>query len=705
MHYWLYLLRLVSLKHKLWFGFGALGLVFIGMMLLISVTQRGSVSAVATLVNEHQPVVLDSLRLKGEMKDATTSLAFYVISRDEQYKQDYQQRMQHQEQLVARMMQSSVVQQDEDSQALLADIQRDFVEMHRIEQDIFEIADDEYKRHPVLAYSRDNLYPAYGDIADYIAVLLHEAERSNATELHTYRQLSELRIRWLNVSRGLRRHIVFRNRESREEADANLQVFKEVLAGLERAQASLSFTQRDALATIKDRIVPFEQNVATFYAMGDSEKWSMDAFLIRSQVGPFMVHLTDDLDKLADIHTGRITELSQSILADLQAATHTSWIMTIIGMAMIACGICTLTLVLLQPLKKLNRAMLSIAEQSDLNQRLDEDGRDEFSAIARSFNSFVAKIRNMVGLVIDASRNLTSESYKLSELSLESHRYVTEQKSRIEVCNTDLATVTQTVEAIAGDSRATLEAAQQANAKAASGRQLVGHVIARIEDLAGQVSQALGSVNKLEQLSQGIGEVVRLITQITEQTNLLALNAAIEAARAGEHGRGFAVVADEVRSLSCQVKSQTRTIEDKIDELQAHVGPLVATMQSGNEMSQATVTLAQEAGAGLHEITTAMDHIIRMNTGIVDRIGTHHELVQHLSEDIAAIGGMAVGSAESSSRSAELAKEFNFLAKQLEQLVEQFVKSDARQSQAAGEATSTQAGQSSDHQDDNIELF
>jgi methyl-accepting chemotaxis protein len=358
-------------------------------------------------------------------------------------------------------------------------------------------------------------------------------------------------------------------------------------------------------------------------------------------------------------------------------------------------------MVLLTPLYNLNKAMPLIANQSDLNQRLDDGGKDEFSDIAVSFNDFVGKIRKMVELVISASRNLTAESYKLSDFSMVSHRFVTEQKTKLDVCNADLATVTGTVEYIARQSSETLEAAQQANTKADKGKQLVGNVISHIENVAAQVSHAMSSVDELNSLSQRIGDVVKVITQITEQTNLLALNAAIEAARAGEHGRGFAVVADEVRGLSSQVKSQTESIQQQIMQLQQHVKPLVETMQTGNEMSQMTVKLAQEAGGGLQEITCAMDSIISMNADIVSKISTHHELVSSLNGDIRAIGEMAVGSAESSSKSAALAKEFNFLAKQLEQLVEQFVKKTPTAETGLADDESAAAN----HASDDVELF
>lgn len=696
-----YYLRLISLKHKLWFGFGMVALVFLGLMSITVISQRHSVSSVGELVTQHQPVVFTSITLKAKLNDATTDLAFYLISGESNFRVRYEKHMVELASMVNLLLASPIIKSDKKSTDLLLDLKQDFVSIRGIEKNVFEVADDQFKRHPILAYARDNVYPIYENVQDQISLLLHEADQVSPNNVKLFKALTQLKIYWLNVSHGIRLHVIFRDEKSKSEIDANLEVIDQQLASLVKESGKFSFIEQDAFAQVKAGLAKFKGIISTFYQMCHSDKWNMDAFLIRSELGPILEHVTGDIDQLITIHSQHIDSLNLKILSEMKQASARSIVMTLIGIVILIAGLFILSKVLLTPLYNLNKAMLLIANQSDLNQRLDDGGKDEFSEIASSFNNFVSKIRNMVELVISASRNLTAESYKLSDLSMNSHRFVSEQKTKLEVCNEELATVTDTVEYIARQSSETLEAAQQANRKADNGRQLVSNVISHIENVAEQVSHAMLSVDELNNLSQRIGDVIKVITQITEQTNLLALNAAIEAARAGEHGRGFAVVADEVRGLSCQVKSQTESIQQQILKLQQHVKPLVVTMQTGNEMSQMTVKLAQEAGGGLQEITGDMDRIIRMNAEIVSKISTHHELVNSLNSDIRAIGEMAVGSADSSSKSAELAKEFNFLAKQLEQLVEQFVKKPP--AVAAGHFDD--AAVAADQAGDEIELF
>lgn len=699
MRSWFYYFRLISLKHKLWVGFAMVALIFLGLMLITVLSQRRTEHAVSGLVKQHEPVVFTSLSLKALLNDATTDLSFYLISGNKSYRDEYEEHMVHVNAMVDDLLASPVIRADKTSTALLLDLKQDFVSVRSIEKNVFDVADDKYKHHPILAFMQQTVSPKYTDVKDQLSRMIHDADHKAPHNIKLYKELTQLKIFWLNVSHGLRWHVIFRDQKSRNEIDSNLKIFGTRLHQLQKLEPRYSTTEKASFARIQSGFATFKGIIKTYYKMCQSPKWNMDAYLIRSELGPYLRHVTNDINHLIKIHRGHIDAINKNILQQMQLTSSRSVVITVIGFLILILGMFILSKVVLTPLFDLDNAMNQIARQSDLNQKLDDIGRDEFSEIAGSFNEFVSKIRKMVELVISSSRNLTSESYKLTELSMDSNRFVSEQKSKLELCNDELMTVNETVEYISRQSDETLEAAQQAQIKADKGKRLVEDVITHIEEVAQEVHHAMSSMDQLGRLSDNIGEVVKVITQITEQTNLLALNAAIEAARAGEHGRGFAVVADEVRGLSNQVSSQTESIQQQIQKLQQYVQPLVRTMQTSNEMSQTTVGLAQEAGEGLQEITLAMDSIIRMNSEIVSRFGTHHAAVNSLSNDIRSISDMASASATASNQSTELAREFNFLAKQLEQLVEQFVKPSLETPVDADESAQPL------QDNDNVELF
>lgn len=394
--------------------------------------------------------------------------------------------------------------------------------------------------------------------------------------------------------------------------------------------------------------------------------------VIKSVIGPLVTHITDDMDEMISMQTSLINNITGQVTNKLYNNIKQTIIFTIVGSLLGALALYFIIHFFLSPVKRLVHAMNEIAERGDLNQSLEVRGHDEYAIASQAFNEFVSKIHDMVDLVIDASRNLTSEANKLSDNSQNSHDGVSQQQSEIQQCSTELNTVVSTVEQITRGSEDTLENARAAEAHAMNGQKAVNNVVSSINTLTDRVDQAFAATETLATMSQGIGEVVNIITQITEQTNLLALNAAIEAARAGEAGRGFAVVADEVRNLSSQVHKQTDAIQQQIKDLQGQANILVKSMQTGQAASYETRDMANEAGKTLSGITQSVTEIMQSNTDIVEQVASHQNLVSDMGDRIGSIQNIAIETAESSEEASRYAKEFTFLAMQLEQLVSKF---------------------------------
>jgi phosphoglycerate-specific signal transduction histidine kinase len=292
MQNWFYYLRLFSLKHKLWFGFGMVGLIFLGLMSITVITQQHSVSSVGELVNQHQPVVFTSLNLKAKLNDATTDLAFYLISREKNYRAEYEEHMVDVVHMVDELLASPIIKSEKKSTDLLLDLKQDFIAIRGIEKNVFEVTDDEYKRHPILAFAHDTVYPVYANVQDQISLMIHDAEQKSPDNFEVYKELTQLKIYWLNVSHGIRWHVIFRDDQSKNEIDSNLEVFEKQLATLVKHSSKFSFIQQDSISQVQTGLEKFKGIINTFYLMCHSDKWNMDAFLIRSELGPFLHHVT-----------------------------------------------------------------------------------------------------------------------------------------------------------------------------------------------------------------------------------------------------------------------------------------------------------------------------------------------------------------------------------------------------------------------------
>ncbi|MGD9385102.1 MAG: methyl-accepting chemotaxis protein [Thioalkalispiraceae bacterium] len=689
-----------TIKHKLWFGAALLSIVLIGASLISLDNQRHVSSEVTLLIKQHQPVIRLSQQIKGSLKDATTAMGFYILTGNTHYRNQYQRLIGKQHEYFNELGNYEVISEDEQSSVMIADIRTDLMALKEMEPQIIDIASNEYKRRPIMQYANDHIYPHHNYILNRL-MLFHEDFTSESPQhFDLYRSVAELKEHWLSVAKGYRLFVTLRRKSSVDEIRIHMALFEEKLTQLLTQQDRMSLVQLDAIETISKRFPKIKDNTDKLIELSTTNAWRMDSFIISEKLGPLVDHITNDINTLIRIHNSKINALSDDIVHDLELGTARMSVMTIIGFVFIVVGVLMLFSSIIKPLNRLVFAMQKIEEQGDLTQQLEcKDKLNEFSQVACAFNAFVYKIRSMVELVISSSRNLTSESRKLSGLAQDSHQSVREQKQQVTVCLDELEHITGAVESIASHSQDTLETAKQASIQAEQGQQVVDNVIAKIRSLAKQVEEAFVTVDTVNEMALQIDDVVKMITQITEQTNLLALNAAIEAARAGEHGRGFAVVADEVRGLSLQVKEQTEAIDEQIRNLQSGVVSLVNTMRCGQETSQESVAMVQQAGESLCDITTSMDQIITMNTQIVSQVESHQSMVGQLGNNMQMINQRANQTSEISNQSANMANEFTFLATQLEQLVEQFVNNNQEQQQQAVKDTKMEQDEG------DIELF
>ena len=296
----------------------------------------------------------------------------------------------------------------------------------------------------------------------------------------------------------------------------------------------------------------------------------------------------------------------------------------------------------------------------DLTQRIHLTGSDEFTHIANYVNRIVANFQSIVKSTNQSTSQLARSAEENSAVAMQTKQNIVEQQQQTQLIATAIHQFTATVHEVAESASSALQASEHADSAASKGQYVVKDSIAMIESLSNEMQESVAAMQSLAHHAEDIGSVVDVIQSISEQTNLLALNAAIEAARAGEQGRGFAVVADEVRSLASRTQQSTQEIQQTIQSLQQGSRDATQRLVHGAENAQHTAIEAQKAGDALAEITKSVDQINALNAQIATAAEEQSSVTEEINRNITSISDIsnqtACGAEQSSAASDELAQ-------------------------------------------------
>lgn len=364
-----------------------------------------------------------------------------------------------------------------------------------------------------------------------------------------------------------------------------------------------------------------------------------------------------------------LASLDKSINQDFLLISLINAVLFIISMILVTVF---MRKIVVKPLLDMRDTMEQVKKNSDLSQRLPIRCGDEISQLSAAFNSMLGNFSSSLGQVADTSSQLDTATHKISAVAQQTMAAVIQQRTETESVLNGIHNLENSVQNVRNAANGAAEASVVADQAAASGAQTTKNAIDGIYYLVNEIERASEVIKRLDEKSNGVGTVLDVIKGLAEQTNLLALNAAIEAARAGEQGRGFAVVADEVRTLATRSHQATEEIEKIVEQLQKEAKDAVVVMEAAKDSAEQRRTQVQSADEGLNIIADRVAHIRELNAEMATAADNQSTVAQHVGQSVGNISQLAEKTSTGAEQTNVSSNELVSLAKELMDLVNRF---------------------------------
>ncbi len=450
-----------------------------------------------------------------------------------------------------------------------------------------------------------------------------------------------------------------------EDGRADLESFNENAAqALNRFQHTVETLQGTGVTNVtagfQSAYSQWLNSAKQVIALAASGKPEEAQTLGHTKTGPLFDTLRTYYDEVG-AHADRQAHMQASeASSESRRAYYTILTITLISVIISALLFVVFLRAIITSISALKKQLDDIASgEGDLTQRIPIETEDDLGHLASSFNLVLQNLQQMIASIQQLSQELNQGATDLASAAEDNNNGVTRQTDAITMVATAINEMQSAIEEVAGNATQAAEITKQAESSGQASAGIIRNSSEQVRKLALQISKAVDVIRKLAGDSENITSVLDVIRGVAEQTNLLALNAAIEAARAGEHGRGFAVVADEVRTLASRTQQSTQDIQTMIGTLQSGVADIVSVMETGSAEASETEALAEEAEKELNAILVAITRISDVNTSVASATEQQTQVVDEINRSITDINDLAADSAERS-------KEIDSISKTLE---------------------------------------
>ncbi|VAX00125.1 Methyl-accepting chemotaxis protein I (serine chemoreceptor protein) [hydrothermal vent metagenome] len=670
-------LEYLSIRKKLYFGFSAI-LSFMTVVVIVTVIGLLLVlNNIRAIIDEHEPTVIASVKLDTNIKEASGSLGLFLLSKEELHRTNYEDVLTDVEVTLNELKQLEPIQKDNMSLKLVNSIEQDIIKFKSFEGKFYKLAEHTAENFPSVMYASNEMNPISIDLLNSISnmILTEKDEEATPQRKKLLMAMDSLRYSWQNLMNSVRalmadRAAVSENnvRLFQEKTGKDIEIIKKLS---NQSGSGFAFDQVDDFENILELRDRFFVNFEKFIKIHKGEQWRQDSYLMRTEVGPLLRSIDKKLKSLEKSAQSKINDANDFLVAEVIGIIIIALVLLLAGFVAARSISTQIVESVVVPLNSAVDATGRIAA-GDLTVVIDETSEDEIGQLVSSLNMMSVNLASLVSNVKKSGIQVTSSSTEIAATAKQQEATVTEQAAtanQIATAATEIsATVqelVQTMDEVTGVTETTAHAAADSQTALGTMKQTMHNMM--------DATAGIGSkLSVLSEKASNINSVVTTITKVADQTNLLSLNAAIEAEKAGEYGVGFVVVATEIRRLADQTAVATWDIEQMVKEMQSAVSAGVMGMDKFTDEVRLGVEDVREVGTQLANIIEQVQALLPRFEEVHIGMQNQAKGAQQINESIAQLSDGTHQSAESLRQSTSSINVLHNAANSLQEGVSKF---------------------------------